>query len=101
MPVRHIPFFCLIVICQFLCLAIYFSMHLMCLHISLFNLRMPALSYSIFQFLPHLKDLMTSIIMAMDAIHNLTGLNLIYLRLWQCVFFPLSSDYLIVFVSFM
>lgn len=74
MPVTHIPFICLTVICQFLCLAIYFNMHLMRWYISLFNLRMLAMSYFIFHFLPHLKDLMISKIMAMDAIHTLTGL---------------------------
>lgn len=74
MPVRHIPFICLIVICHFICLAIYFNMHLLGLHISLFSLRMLAMSYFIFQFLPHLKDLMISKVIAMDEICTPTGL---------------------------
>lgn len=74
MPILHIPFICLIVICQFLCLAIYFNMHLMWLHISLFNLRMLAMSCFIFQLFPYLKDLMVSKIMAMEAIHTLMEL---------------------------
>lgn len=72
--VRHISLVYLIAICQLLCLAIYFSMHIICLHVSLFNFRMPALS-SIFQFLSHLKDLLISIIKAMDAIHKQTSLS--------------------------